>query len=109
MIGAVVILQGLWIDEVPPMSGYGAAGDAPRRKSSRLDKTGGLSPRAEATDYEVRSLLHLIALASYCLQNCAPTEDERAQWLREIERAQGRLEQLAPRGPLPQAPFREPS
>lgn len=102
-----MVLQGLWIDEVPPMSGYGAASDAPQRKSSRVDATGCPKPRAEPTDYEVRSLLHLIALASYCLQTCATTDDERAQWRREIERAQGRLEQLAPRGLLPQAPFQE--
>jgi len=57
--------------------------------------------RALAVEHEVRSLLNLIGLVSHCLRVCEATENERAQWRREAERANQRLGRLRAAGWCP--------
>ena len=58
-------------------------------------------PGLDEEEHEVRGLLHLVQMISYCQRNCAATESERAQWLREAERANERLRRLRAAGWCP--------
>ena len=81
--------------------GRGPAEYGPGREWPRAAETRYLSPSAESVEHEVRSLLHLVGLLSYCVLNCTATEDERAHWRRETVRANKRLARLRAAGCCP--------
>ena len=69
--------------------------------SSEYDLGRWQRPEPDAAEHEVRGLLNLVQLVSYCLRNCAATRLQRAQWRREVEWATRRLRRLHAAGCCP--------
>ena len=78
-----------------------AADDDADRESTRHDLGCWQRPEPDAAEHEVRGLLNLVQLASYCLRNCPATGRQRGQWRREVERATDRLRRLHAAGWCP--------
>jgi hypothetical protein len=91
-----------WSEAVWRVIGREAADYGPQRESRRPDPPRYPGPGADAAEHEVRGLLHLVGLTSYCLRHCAVTEGERARWQRDAERATERLDQLRAAGWCPE-------
>jgi hypothetical protein len=91
-----------WNEVVWRVMGHEAPEDGPERESRRPEPTRYPRPGAAAAEHEVRGLLHLVGLTSYCLRNCAATEVERALWRQEAGRANVRLGQLRAAGWCPE-------
>ena len=51
-------------------------------------------PEPDGVEHEVRGLLNLVQLVSYCLRNCPATGGQRAQWRREVAWATRRLRRI---------------
>ena len=87
------------LDEpVRPSSGREAVGRGPGVESPRPAPGAPTLPGFDPAEHEVRSLLHLASLISYCLQHCEATEVERGEWRREAVQANERLARLRAAG-----------
>ena len=81
-----------------PSSGREAVGRGPGIESPRPVPARDPFPGFDPAEHEVRSLLHLVSLISYCLQHCEATEVERGEWRREAVQANERLARLRAAG-----------